>query len=161
MALYGQVFIAVVGRNVVHGLRTELFNKMTRLPSSYYDMESGGRMISRVTYDVEQVTEASTRSLTTLVQEGMTVVLLMGYLVYLDYTLTLIFIAIAPVIGVVVNAASKFFRRYSKRIQQAMGNVTQVTSESINGYREVRTYGAIELEQQRFAKASDENKNKH
>ncbi|MEN9464443.1 MAG: hypothetical protein RL217_624 [Pseudomonadota bacterium] len=154
----GKFFIAVVGRNVVHGLRTELFNKMTRLPSAYYDMESGGRMISRVTYDVEQVTEASTRSLTTLVQEGMTVVLLMGYLVYLDFTLTLIFIAIAPVIGVVVGSASKFFRRYSKRIQQAMGNVTQVTSESINGYREVRTYGAVELEQQRFAKASDENK---
>lgn len=154
----GKFFIAVVGRNVVHSLRTELFNKMTTLPSAYYDTQSSGRMISRVTYDVEQVTEASTRSLTTLVQEGMTVVLLMGYLAYLDLTLTLIFVAIAPVIGLVVGSASKFFRRYSKRIQQAMGNVTQVTNESINGYREVRTYGAIKLEQQRFEKASAENK---
>lgn len=154
----GKFFIAVVGRNVVHGLRTELFNKMTRLPSAYYDKESSGKMISRVTYDVEQVTEASTRSLTTLVQEGMTVILLIGYLAYLDYKLTLIFLALAPVIGVVVGAASKFFRRYSKRIQQAMGQVTQVTNESINGYREVRTYGAVKIEQQRFNQASEYNK---
>lgn len=154
----GKFFIAVVGRNVVHNLRTELFNKMTLLPNEYYDHESNGRMISRVTYDVEQVTEASTRSLTTLVQEGLTVVLLMGYLVYLDYTLTLIFIAITPIIGLVVGAASKFFRRYSQRIQKAMGNLTQVTNEAITGYREIRTYGAVEIEQARFAKASNENR---
>lgn len=154
----GKFFIAVVGRNVVHALRTQLFNKMTSLPSEYYDNESSGRMISRVTYDVEQVTEASTRSLTTLIQEGMTVLLLMGYLIYLDFTLTLVFIAITPIIGLVVSAASKFFRRYSHRIQKAMGNLTQVTNESINGYREVRTYGAVEIEQQRFAKASDDNR---
>lgn len=154
----GKFFIAVVGRNVVHALRTQLFNKMTVLPSQYYDTESSGRMISRVTYDVEQVTEASTRSLTTLIQEGMTVILLMGYLAYLDLTLTLVFLAITPVIGLVVASASRFFRRYSRRIQQAVGNVTQVTNETINGYREVRTYGAVELEQKRFEKASNYNR---
>src|SRR5690554_7907796 len=104
---------------------------MTSSPSEYYDNESSGRMISRITYDVEQVTEASTRSLTTLIQEGMTVLLLFGYLIYLDFTLTLVFIAITPIIGLTVSAASKFFRRYSHRIQRAMGNVTQVTNEKI------------------------------
>lgn len=154
----GKFFIAVVGRNVVHSLRTELFNKMTRLPSDYYDGESSGRMISRVIFDVDQVTGASTRALTTVVQEGVTIVLLMGYLFYLDASLTLIFIAITPFIALVVGAASRFFRRYSRRIQQAMGNVTQVTNESIGGYREVRTYGATEYEQQRFEKVSDYNR---
>lgn len=154
----GKFFIAVVGRNVVHGLRTELFNKMTVLPSLYYDTQSSGRMISRVTFDVEQVTEASTRSLTTLIQEGLTVVLLMGYIAYLDFTLTMIFLALTPVIGLVVAAASRYFRRYSQRIQKAMGNVTQVTNEAISGYREVRTYGAVTIEQQRFEKASNENR---
>ena len=154
----GKFFIAVVGRNVVHSLRTQLFNSMTSLPSEYYDNESSGRMISRITYDVEQVTEASTRSLTTLIQEGMTVLLLFGYLIYLDFILTLVFIAITPIIGLTVSAASKFFRRYSHRIQRAMGNVTQVTNESISGYREVRTYGAKEIEQKRFAKASNDNR---
>src|SRR5690606_4845639 len=76
----------------------------------------------------------------------------------LDLTLTLVFLAITPVIGVVVGSASRFFRRYSRRIQQAVGNVTQVTNETINGYREVRTYGAVELEQKRFEKASDYNR---
>jgi len=75
----GKFFIAVVGRNVVHSLRTELFNKMTRLPSHYYDGESSGRLISRVIFDVDQVTGASTRALTTTVQEGVTVILLMAY----------------------------------------------------------------------------------
>lgn len=154
----GKFFIAVVGRNVVHGLRTTLFNKMTTLPSAYYDSESSGRMISRVTYDVEQVTDASTNAITTLVQEGLTVILLMGYLIYLDYKLTLIFLGLTPVIGLVVAAASRYFRRYSKRIQKAMGDVTQVTNEAINGYREVRTYGAINIEQKRFEAASNENR---
>lgn len=154
----GKFFIAVVGRNVVHSLRTELFNKMTRLPSQYYDSESSGRLISRVIFDVDQVTGASTRALTTLVQEGMTVLLLMGYLVYLDYTLTLIFLVLMPVIGLVVGFASRFFRRYSRRIQKAMGHVTQVTNESISGYREVRTFGAIPYEQKRFEQASEYNR---
>lgn len=154
----GKFFIAVVGRNVVHSLRTELFNKMTRLPSRYYDSESSGRLISRVIFDVDQVTGASTKALTITVQEGMTVILLMGYLVYLDYTLTLIFLTLMPFIGIVVGLASRFFRRYSRRIQKAMGHVTQVTNESINGYREVRTFGGTEYEQARFMKASDYNR---
>lgn len=154
----GKFFIAVVGRNVVHSLRTELFNKMTRLPSQYYDSESSGRLISRVIFDVDQVMGASTRALTTVVQEGMTVVLLMGYLVYLDPSLTLIFLVLVPIIGLVVGFASRFFRRYSHRIQKAMGDVTQVTNESINGYREVRTFGATEYEQNRFNDASEYNR---
>ncbi|WP_430462402.1 lipid A export permease/ATP-binding protein MsbA [Thalassolituus sp. LLYu03] len=154
----GKFFIAVVGRNVVHSLRTELFNKMTRLPSHYYDSESSGRLISRVIFDVDQVTGASTRALTTVVQEGMTIVGLMAYLIYLDPSLTLIFLVLVPIIGVVVGFASRFFRRYSRRIQKAMGEVTQVTNESINGYREVRTFGATEYEQKRFAAASEYNR---
>lgn len=154
----GKFFIAVVGRNVVHSLRTELFNKMTRLPSYYYDGESSGRLISRVIFDVDQVTGASTRALTTTIQEGVTVILLMGYLIWLDYTLTLIFLALVPVIVAVVVLASRFFRRYSQRIQKAMGNVTQVTNESISGYREVRTFGGREYEQKRFARASEYNR---
>lgn len=154
----GKYFTQVVGRGVVHGLRQDLFNKMTHLPTSYYDQESRGRLISRVTFDVEQVTGASTRALTTLVQEGVTVIFLMAYLIYLDYTLTVIFLGLIPAIGIMVGLASRFFRRYSRRIQQSMGDVTQVTNESINGFREVRTFGGREYEQQRFVKASEYNR---
>jgi ATP-binding cassette, subfamily B, bacterial MsbA len=153
----GKYFLAQVSRKVVHNLRTELFNKMTRLPSAYYDGESSGRLISRVIFDVDQVTGASSRALTTLAQEGLTVVLLMAYLIYLDYTLTLIFLVIAPLMGSVVTLSSRFFRRYSRRVQQSVGSVTQVTNETVQGYREVRTFGALDYEQKRFERVSDQN----
>jgi len=154
----GKYFIARVGRGVVHSLRTVLFKHMLTLPSNYYDGESTGRLISRVIFDVDQVTGASTRALTTLVQDGLTVIFLMGYLIYLDWTLTLIFLALAPIIGGLVSFASKFFRKYSKRIQQSVGNVTQVTNESINAFREVRTFGGQEFENARFTEASEDNR---
>jgi subfamily B ATP-binding cassette protein MsbA len=154
----GKYFIARVGRGVVHSLRTVLFNHMLTLPSNYYDGESTGRLISRVIFDVDQVTGAATKALTTLVQDGLTVIFLMSYLIYLDWTLTLIFLALAPVIGGLVVFSSKFFRKYSKRIQQSVGNVTQVTNESINAYREVRTFGGQNFESTRFNKASEDNR---
>jgi subfamily B ATP-binding cassette protein MsbA len=154
----GKYFIARVGRGVVHSLRTVLFNHMLTLPSNYYDSESTGRLISRVIFDVDQVTGAATKALTTLIQDGLTVIFLMGYLIYLDWTLTLIFLALAPVIGGLVTFASKFFRKYSKRIQQSVGNVTQVTNEAINAYKEVRTFGGQNFESARFDKASEDNR---
>lgn len=153
----GKYFVVVVARGVVHSLRTQLFNQMLKLPSEYYAGESSGRLISRVIFDVEQVTGASTRAITTLVQEGLTVVGLLAYLIWLDASLTLIFFALVPVIGVVVSLASRFFRRYSRRIQNSMGEVTQVTNEAVNGYREVRTFGGEPYERQRFEAASRYN----
>ncbi|MDF1762865.1 MAG: lipid A export permease/ATP-binding protein MsbA [Oleibacter sp.] len=154
----GKYFTARVGREVVHALRTQLFSRMLRLPSVYYDRESTGRLISRVIFDVEQVNGASTKAVTVVVQEGLTVILLMGYLVWLDYTLTGIFLVVVPIIGLLVSQASRFFKRYSRRIQKSMGQVTQVTNEAIRGYREVRTYGATESEESRFNAASEDNR---
>ena len=154
----GKYFIARVGRGVVHSLRTTLFGHMLKLPSHYYDSESSGRLISRVIFDVDQVTGASTRALTTLVQDGLTVFFLMAYLIYLDWTLTLIFLALAPIIGGLVALASKYFRKYSQRVQKAVGDVTQITNEAINGFREVRTFGGLQAEGERFNRASQNNR---
>ena len=154
----GKYFIARVGRGVVHDLRRVLFDHMLLLPTRYYDTESTGSVISRVIFDVNQVMGASTRALTTLVQDGMTVIFLMAYLIYLDWKLTLIFLGLAPVIGLLVGLASRYFRKYSKRIQKSMGDVTQVTNEAINGVREVRTFGGNAFESARFNKASDDNR---
>ena len=154
----GKYFIARVGRGVIHDLRSVLFNHMLLLPSNYYDNETSGSVISRVIFDVNQVMGASTRALTTLIQDGLTVVFLMAYLIYLDWTLTLIFLGLVPVIGLLVGLASRYFRKYSKRIQKSMGDVTQVTNEAINGFREVRTFGGNEFESARFLKASEDNR---
>jgi subfamily B ATP-binding cassette protein MsbA len=107
----GKYFTAKVGREVVHAMRTELFGRMLRLPSRYYDGESSGRMISRVIFDVDQVNGASTKAITTVIQEGLTVVGLMAYLIWLDYTLTGVFLVVIPVIGLLVSQASRFFSR--------------------------------------------------
>ena len=154
----GKYFIARVGRGVVHRLRTALFDHMLILPTNYYDGESTGRLISRVIFDVDQVAGAATKALTTLVQDGLTVIFLMAYLIYLDWTLTLIFLALAPIIGGLVSLASKFFRKYSKRIQKSVGHVTQVTNESISAFREVRTFGGQQFESERFSAASEDNR---
>lgn len=154
----GKYFIAIVGRGVVHAIRTELFDKMTLLPSRYYDGESSGRMISRVIFDVDQVTGAATRAITTAIQEGLTVIFLMAYLIYLDYTLTLVFIGIVPAIVVVVAAASRYFRKYSRNVQKTIGDVTQVTNDSIKGFREVRIFGAGDYERSRFFDASNRSR---
>lgn len=154
----GKYFSAKVGSGVVFALRTGLYGRMLRLPSQYFDEENSGRLISRVIFDVEQVNGASTKALTTLIQEGLTVVFLMSYLIYLDATLTLVFLVVVPIVGALVGLSSRFFRRYSKRIQASMGDVSQITNETIKGYKEVRTYGATEYEESRFVKASANNR---
>lgn len=154
----GKYFIDRVGRSVVNDLRIELFDKTQSLPSQYFDSHSSGRILSRITYDVEQVAEASTNALTRLVQEGLTVIGLMGYLIYLDARLTLIFLMLIPFIGVAVNIASRYFRKYSQRIQESIGEVTQIASESVDGFREVRVFGGEEYEKERFRVASQSNR---
>ncbi len=151
-------FIALVGRSVVNDLRVAIFKHMQTLPSAYYESQSSGRMISRLNYDVEQVTRAATSAVTKLIQEGFTVIGLMAYLIYLDARLTLIFLLLLPFIVGLVTLASRFFRRYAKRIQDSMGEVTQVSSEAINGYREVRTFAGSEYELRRFIQASNNNR---
>jgi subfamily B ATP-binding cassette protein MsbA len=154
---FGKYYIAVVARGVVHSLRTNLFDQMTRLPSRYYDSESSGTLIARVIFNVEQVTSACTRAITILVQDGLSVICLMAYMFYLDASLTYTFLVLVPIIGVVVALASRLFRRYSRRIQDSMSEVAQVTNETISGYREVRTFGGESFERQRLNKASQYN----
>ena len=95
-----------------------------------------------------------------VVREGMTVVFLFATLLWMNWRLTLVMVAILPVIGLMVTSTSKKFRKQSKKIQTSMGDVTHVTSESIQGYRVVRSFGGEDYEKQRFLDASEENKNK-
>ncbi len=155
--LIGNYYINYVARFLVHNLRCEIFDHLLRVPSSYYDTNPSGYMLSRITYNVEQVTGAATNAIKIVMREGLTIIGLLAYLVFTNWKLSLVFVAIAPVIAVIVGSVGKLFRRYSKRIQNSMGNVTHVADEAINGYREVRLYGGDDYEQQRFRKASEYN----
>lgn len=151
----GQYFIAYVGRHVVNALRKQVFDRLLALPSRYFDNHASGRLVSKLTFNVEQVADATTSAVTILLREGLTIVGLLIFMVYTNWKLTLVFVAIGPLIGLVVSYASKRFRKISRRIQSSMGDVTHVSSESITGYRVVRTFGGEEYERERFADVAD------
>ena len=154
----GTYFMNHVARHLVHELRCELFNKMLVAPSAYYDSHSQGVLISKITFNVEQVTGAATKALKIVVRESLTVIALLSYMLYLNWRLCLIFLAVTPFIALVVTVVGKHFRRYSRRIQASMGDVTQVSNESIGAYREVRIFGGQSRQQDRFRSASEYNR---
>ena len=153
----GSYYIAKVANNVVHTLRCAIFDKYTTLPNGYFDDQNTGHLLSRVTYNVSQVTSAATDAIKVVVREGFTVIGLLAYLIYMNWALSLIFLAIAPIIGLLVNYAGKRFKAISKRLQVSMGDITHVSSELINNYRVVRSFGGEEYEKDRFKQASFSN----
>ncbi|MGI1679678.1 MAG: lipid A export permease/ATP-binding protein MsbA [Cellvibrionaceae bacterium] len=157
----GNYSLALVAQHVVHALRTELFDKLTVLPSHYFDERDSGQLISKITFNVSQVTVAVTDALKIVIREGFIVIGLMGFLLYTNWKLTMIFLAIAPVIGLLVAVAGKHMRRYSGRVQSAMGAITSISGEMIGGYRVMRTYGGEKYEKDRFKDASQYNFNQN
>ncbi|GAB7530770.1 lipid A export permease/ATP-binding protein MsbA [Pseudomonas sp. 3A(2025)] len=156
----GNYFLAKVSLGLVHDLRVELFNKLLVLPNRYFDTHNSGHLISRITFNVTMVTGAATDAIKVVIREGLTVVFLFIYLLWMNWKLTLVMLAILPLIAVMVSSASKKFRKQSKKIQVAMGDVTHVASETIQGYRVVRSFGGEQYEQDRFANASNSNTEK-
>lgn len=157
-AFIGNYSIAYVGREVIHRLRTQVFERLLLLPSHYYSHKSSGELLAKLTYNVEQVTEAVTNAIKVLFREGLTVAGLLGYMFYLNWKLTLIFIAAGPLIGLVVSMAAKRMRKLSRRIQKSVGDITESASESIKGYQVVRIFGGADAERERFNQASLHNK---
>ncbi len=156
----GNYFLAKVARGVVHDLRCALFDNLLTLPNRYFDNHNSGHLISRITYNVTMVTGAATDAIKVVIREGLTVVFLFGYLLFMNWQLTLVLLGILPVIALMVGSASRKFRKQSQKIQGAMGDVTHVASETIQGYRVVRSFGGEGYEQQRFHRASADNMNK-
>lgn len=153
----GNYCSAYVARNVVHELRLAMFNQLTVLPLKYFQDNTSGHIISKISYNVEQVTHAATESLKITIREGATVIGLLGYLIYINWKLTLVFAAVAPLIALVVMFASKRFRRLGHRIQDSMGEVTHVASENVEGVQVVRIFGGVERESNRFKQVSGQN----
>jgi len=154
---FSQYFISYVGRNVINALRNDVFDRLMSLPSRYFDDHAAGRLVSKLTFNVEQVAEAATNAITITLREGLTILGLLGFMLYTNWKLTLVFLTVGPVIGLVVSYASKRFRRISQRIQGSMGDITHVASESITGYRVVRTFGGEDYERERFRDVSARN----
>jgi subfamily B ATP-binding cassette protein MsbA len=153
----GNYYLARVSLGLIHHLRLDLFNSLLRLPNAYFDQNNSGHLISRITYNVTMVTGAATDAIKVVIREGLTVVFLFGYLLWMNWKLTVIMIAILPIIAVMVSSVSRKFRKQSKKIQASMGDLTHVASESIHGYRVVRSFGGENYEKLRFQAASESN----
>ena len=156
-SFFGNYYLARVSLGLVNDLRIALFNSLLRLPNTYFDQQNSGHMISRITYNVTMVTGAATDAIKVVIREGLTVVFLFGYLLWMNWKLTAIMVAILPIIGVMVGSASRKFRKQSKKIQASMGDLTHVASETIQGYRVVRSFGGEDYEARRFRAASEDN----
>ena len=153
----GNYYLARVSLGLINDLRIALFNSLLRLPNRYFDQQSSGHLISRITYNVTMVTGAATDAIKVVIREGLTVAFLFGYLLWMNWKLTAIMLAILPVIAIMVSSVSKKFHKQSKKIQASMGDLTHIASETIQGYRVVRSFGGEDYESRRFKAASEDN----
>ncbi|RTE86945.1 MULTISPECIES: lipid A export permease/ATP-binding protein MsbA [Gammaproteobacteria] len=144
-------FLSYVGFHVVTNLRQELFEHLMRVPVSYHDKMSTGDLISKITYDTQQLAEASSRAILTMVREGAFVIGLVSLMIYHSWQLSLVFLLIGPVVGKVVTVVSRKFRHTSGKIQTAMGNVTTTAEQMINGHKVVVMFEGQEKEASRFS----------
>ena len=155
---FGNYFMNIVARGVVHRLRTQVFDALIRVSKQFIDGHTHGELVSKLTFNVEQVSGASSEALKTILRDGLTVLALISYMLYLNWKLTLVFFAITPAIAGVVVAVGRHFRRYSQRIQDSMGKVTQLSNESMRAFDELRMFSATDQQSERFRAASQFNR---
>ena len=147
------------GTHIVKDLRQQLFRQMMRLPVSFHDKHSTGELISKITYDAEQIKQASSKALVVLVHEGAFVLGLLVVMFMKSWQLSAIFLLIAPLIAVIVSLVSKRFRQISNRMQGAMGDVTSSSEQMLNGHKVILSFGGQAIEDQRFSDVN--NRNRH
>ena len=146
-----------VGRQVIFGIRSQMFARLVRLPSRFFDAHSSGILISKLIYDVEQVMQAATKAFTSVVKDSLSMMVLLGWMLYLNWQLTLVFLVVAPVIAISVRTISRRFRKTARQIQQSMGDITHVVQEAIEGQRVVKIFGAQEVEAHAFDQVNRRN----
>ncbi|WP_017446245.1 lipid A export permease/ATP-binding protein MsbA [Gayadomonas joobiniege] len=147
-----------VGNHIVAELRQQIFDHLMKVPVTFHDQNATGELLAKITYDTEQVQQASSKALMTLVREGAFVIGLLVVMFYLSWQLSLIFMLIGPLVGLIVSHVSRRFRMVSRRIQQAMGNVTSVSEQMLNGHKVVVMSGAQKKEADKFAEINKQTR---
>jgi subfamily B ATP-binding cassette protein MsbA len=150
-----------VGRQIVKRLRGQIFDRLTNLPIAYFDRNSSGILLSRLTYNTEQIGQAVTDSITVMVREALTIVGSIAVLFYLNTRLTLIALTMGPLIAWLVSLINRKFRRYGRRIQDSMGDITRVTKETLEAPRVIKVYNAQEYQSHQFELVNEHNRRSH
>jgi subfamily B ATP-binding cassette protein MsbA len=150
-------FMGYVGRRIVSQVRSEVFRRILMLPIGYFDRHSSATLLSRLTYNTEQIGQASTDSIVVVVRSTLTIIGSVGFLLWLNARLALIALTMGPLVGWLVSIINRKFRRYSRRIQDSMGDVTRVAKESFEAPRLVKVYNAQRHVQAQFDAVNDHN----
>ncbi|NHB87985.1 lipid A ABC transporter ATP-binding protein/permease MsbA [Photorhabdus tasmaniensis] len=147
--------ISWVSGKVVMQMRRRLFSHMMGMPVSFFDQQSTGTLLSRITYDSEQVASSSSSALITVVREGASILGLFILMFYYSWQLSLILIVIAPIVSIVIRVVSGRFRSISKSMQNSMGQVTSSAEQMLKGHKEVLIFGGQKVETERFNHVSN------
>jgi ATP-binding cassette, subfamily B, bacterial MsbA len=147
-----------VGRQVIKAIRHDVFARYLQLPVSFFDRNGVAQLLSRLTYNIELVSEAATNAITFIIRDTLTILGLMAYLFYLNWKLTLFALAVAPVIIGLIRMTSRLFRRYSTRIQASMGDVTRVAKESLESQRMIKVFNAESQQMAAFEVVNERNR---
>ncbi|SDG74326.1 ATP-binding cassette, subfamily B, MsbA [Vibrio xiamenensis] len=145
-----------VSGNVVMLMRRKLFNQFMHMPVSYFDKESTGGLLSRITYDSEQVAGATSKALVSIVREGASIIGLLVLMFWNSWQLSLVLFVVAPIVAVAIRVVSKRFRKISRNMQESMGHVTSSAEQMLKGHKVVLSYGGHNVERERFDKVSNQ-----
>lgn len=151
----GQVSLAWVAQRVVMDLRAEMFRRLLVLPSAFYHRSSPGELLSKIGYDVAQVAQASTQALTDIVKDGIAILGLIAYMVWVDWRLAATVLLVAPPIVLSVFRVSTRLRSRSRQVQESMARITHVAEEAVAGHEVIKVFGADGYEKERFGVAVD------
>ena len=154
----GNYFMSRVGFGIVHDLRAELFSKLINLPKNFFDQNQSGQLINRITFTTTQVSGAASNAIKTFVREGFLLLGLLAYMFTLNWKLTLLLLITTPFIAIIVYIAGRRLRKLAKTIQTAMGDVTHLASEAVDGNLEIKSFNAEKYEKDRFFAANASNK---
>ena len=147
-----------VGRQVIKGLRRDVFSHYLRLPTAYLDRQQSGHLLSKLTNNIELVAAAATGAAISLISDSLTILVLLGTLFYMNWRLAVFCIVAAPVIAWLMQIANRSFRRYSERIQNSMGDITRVAKEAIDAHRLIKLFNAEDHQTARFEQVNEHNR---
>ena len=158
MSSYG---MAYVGRSIIRDIRKEMFDKILQRSSSLYDESITGKLVSKITFDAEQVAEAATKAITTIIKDGLTIIGLLALMFYYSFELSIGLLLLAPLVGFFLKIMSIKFRAVSRDIQKSMGTITNIVEESIIGHRIIKIFGGKNYEKDTFSSANAFNRERN
>lgn len=149
--------MAFIGRQVINSLRRQVFDKLLTLTTHEYDKASSGQILTKFSFDIEQVASSVSSALTVLIQDTLRIVVLLSYMFWLSWQLSAIFLVVAPLVFLIVVKVSKRFRRISRNIQSSMGEVSHIAQEVIDSHQVVKIFGGSEFERDKFENSNLRN----